>query len=66
MTYRTILVPLDGSPASDQAPPHAKEFARRFEAEVVLLRAVPTNSPPGVASPSATSCTNCKRPPRGT
>jgi nucleotide-binding universal stress UspA family protein len=36
--YRRILLPLDRSEISEQAVPHALAQARRFGAEVILLR----------------------------
>ena len=38
--FTKILVPLDGSPLSEQALPVACTLAARFEAEVILLRVV--------------------------
>jgi nucleotide-binding universal stress UspA family protein len=38
--YRRIIVPLDGSDLAEAILPHAEELARRFDAEVLLLRAV--------------------------
>ncbi len=38
--YELILVPLDGSELAETALPHAEEIARRFQARVLLLRAV--------------------------
>ena len=35
--YKTILVPLDGSPRAEAILPHVEEMARRYEAKVVLL-----------------------------
>lgn len=42
--YQKILVPLDGSDLAEGVLPHVKEVARRFEAEVALLQAVPSIS----------------------
>ena len=39
VTYRRILVPLDGSPESEAVLPHARLMARRFNATVELVRA---------------------------
>ncbi|MCL4859985.1 MAG: universal stress protein [Caldilineaceae bacterium] len=39
--YRKILVPLDGSPLSEQAIPHALRVAEKGQAQLVLLRVVP-------------------------
>lgn len=36
--YRTILVPLDGSPRAEVILPHVEQLAIRFDAEVILLR----------------------------
>jgi nucleotide-binding universal stress UspA family protein len=35
--YKTILVPLDGSPRAEVILPHVEQLAARFEATVVLL-----------------------------
>lgn len=48
--YRTILVPLDGSPLAEQALPLARALAHASEARVILLRAV---QPPLVPSAEA-------------
>jgi len=37
--FKRILVPLDGSRLSGRALPYASEIARRFSAEVILVRA---------------------------
>ena len=39
--FKRILVPLDGSQPSEQAIPYAIEMAKRFDAEVTLLRVAP-------------------------
>ena len=36
--YKSILLPLDGSPLAENALPHAIAIAERFQAELVLLR----------------------------
>jgi nucleotide-binding universal stress UspA family protein len=36
--FKTVIVPLDGSRASEQALPHACEMARRLDLEVILIR----------------------------
>jgi len=36
--YRTILVPLDGSPRAERILPHVEELAHRFESRVVFLQ----------------------------
>ena len=38
--YTRILVPLDGSPRAEAILPHAEELAKRYQAEIVLLRVV--------------------------
>ena len=38
--YKRILIPLDGSALAEQALPHAVSQARRFQAELILLRVV--------------------------
>jgi nucleotide-binding universal stress UspA family protein len=35
--YRTILVPLDGSPRAEAILPHVEDLARRYGARVLLL-----------------------------
>ena len=35
--YKTILVPLDGSPRAEAILPHVEEMARLYKAKVVLL-----------------------------
>ena len=58
--FKRILVPLDGSRFSSKALPYAVEIARRFEAEVLLLRVLKPTAPlaalgmgaiPGTESP---------------
>jgi nucleotide-binding universal stress UspA family protein len=44
VTYRGILVPLDGSERAETALPHAAALAERFGARIVLYRVV---DPPG-------------------
>lgn len=41
---RRLLVPLDGSPASEKILPHAFEVAARFGAQVVLMRVLPAGT----------------------
>ena len=45
--FQRILLPLDGSDLSAQAIPYAAEMAKRFDAEMFLLRSVPPVSVPG-------------------
>ena len=45
--FQRILLPLDGSELSGQAIPYAAEMAKRFGAEIFLLRSVPPVSVPG-------------------
>jgi nucleotide-binding universal stress UspA family protein len=40
MMYKRILLPLDGSSISEQALPHAIAQAKRFNAELIILRVV--------------------------
>ena len=48
--YKRILLPLDGSPLSEQALPHAIAIAECFQSELVLLRVfVPLPRPPETA-----------------
>lgn len=42
--FNRILVPLDGSLLAEQAIPHAEQFARIFEASIVLLRVLEVTS----------------------
>src|SRR5688572_20089590 len=42
----TLLVPLDGSQAAEQALPTVRAIARRADARVILVRAVPISSFP--------------------
>lgn len=39
-SYHNLLVPLDGSERAEAALPHAAALAQRFEARVILFRAV--------------------------
>jgi nucleotide-binding universal stress UspA family protein len=39
LMFRTILVPLDGSPFAEQALPYALSLARRADARLELVRA---------------------------
>lgn len=41
LSYKRILVPLDGSPLADEVLPQARELARCANAEVLLLQVVP-------------------------
>jgi nucleotide-binding universal stress UspA family protein len=45
--YRTILVPLDGSPLAERALPYARDLAQAAGARLILLRAVSLTSPTG-------------------
>jgi len=38
--YRTILVPLDGSPRAETILPYVEELAHRFDSRVILLQVV--------------------------
>jgi nucleotide-binding universal stress UspA family protein len=40
--FRTVLVPLDGSPESEVALEHAASLASRFESRLVLVQVVPS------------------------
>ena len=51
VALRSILVPLDGSGASEAALPVAIDLARGREAEITLLRVVPPLSPPAPGPP---------------
>jgi nucleotide-binding universal stress UspA family protein len=44
--YRSILIPIDGSPESDAALEHAENLARGLETELLLLYVVPSLSIP--------------------
>jgi nucleotide-binding universal stress UspA family protein len=49
---RRILVPLDGSCASERALPYAVELAKKFDAEMLLLRVVRPSFPVSPVGPS--------------
>jgi nucleotide-binding universal stress UspA family protein len=49
--FETILVPLDGSELSETALPVALEMARRFQARLLLVRAVESAAQGLVAAP---------------
>ncbi len=53
--FRKIFVPYDGSRLSESALPFIQEFARAFEAPIVLFRALfpPASSDPGFEAPIA-------------
>lgn len=51
MNVRNILVPLDGSPVSEQAIPHAEELARAFGARLTLLRVGKALAPEALGLP---------------
>ena len=40
LAYRKILLPLDGSPLSAAALPHARRMAQLFNADLIVVRAV--------------------------
>lgn len=46
--YRSILIPIDGSLASDAALEHAENIARGLETELILLYVVPNLTVPAV------------------
>ncbi len=46
--FKTILVPLDGSPLAETALPHAIAMAKTFGARLRLLRAAEADTLPGV------------------
>ena len=48
--FQRILLPLDGSELSAQVIPYAAEMAKRFGAEMFLLRSVPPVSVPAFES----------------
>jgi nucleotide-binding universal stress UspA family protein len=50
--YKRILVPLDGSPLSEQALPHGIAHAERFGAELILLRVLEPLPGLSMASPA--------------
>jgi nucleotide-binding universal stress UspA family protein len=50
LTMRRILVPLDGTPYSEQALSYAVEIARLYECELHLVRVVDTPSAYGILS----------------
>jgi len=41
-TCKRILVPLDGTPSAEEILPYVETFAKGFDAEVILLRVVPS------------------------
>lgn len=47
--YKKILVPLDGSRTGGKAVDHAVEIAKKFDAQVMLFRVVPTPTVPVTA-----------------
>ena len=47
--YKRLLVPLDGSSLAEAALEHARDLAKRFDAEVILLRVL--ISPYAVVAP---------------
>jgi nucleotide-binding universal stress UspA family protein len=42
--FKRILVPLDGSTLAEQSIPHAEQFARIFEASIILLQVIDPTS----------------------
>jgi nucleotide-binding universal stress UspA family protein len=50
--YKTILVPLDGSPCAEAILPHVEAMAKGFEADLVLMTAV-DHAPPSVTRSGA-------------
>lgn len=44
MTYKKILVTLDGSPLSESVLSHAQAMGRQFSAELILLQIVPESN----------------------
>src|SRR4051794_26004106 len=54
VSYRRILVPLDGSPEAEVVLPHARTMARRFGATVELVRAY-APSPTLIAAAAASA-----------
>ena len=51
--YRTILVPLDGSPFSERALPVAASLAHALKAQLILVRAVSASVFPGLDATDA-------------
>jgi nucleotide-binding universal stress UspA family protein len=51
MSVKTILVPLDGSPFSEQALEHAEKVARSYQAKVVLMRVGKVIAPEALGIP---------------
>jgi nucleotide-binding universal stress UspA family protein len=43
--FRTILVPLDGTPSAERVLPYAELLVRETGGELVLLRVAPTSTP---------------------
>ena len=55
MSYRNIIVPLDGTPFAETLLPHAIDLCQKFQAECHLIQAIPENwyAPQGVVYPGA-------------
>ncbi|HEY32485.1 MAG TPA: universal stress protein [Dehalococcoidia bacterium] len=49
--FKRILIPLDGSRFSGQALPYASDIAKRYQAKLIMVRAVP----PTTVLPSSTA-----------
>lgn len=45
VAFERILIPLDGSPLSEKALPHAVALAEKFDSELILLRAADLYTP---------------------
>lgn len=45
ITYRKVVVPLDGSPLAEVALPYAEEIAGKIGSEMVLLSVLPSDEP---------------------
>jgi nucleotide-binding universal stress UspA family protein len=50
--FNKILVPLDGSRLSGKAVPYAIELAKKFNAQIMLLRVVKQSTPVLITDPS--------------
>lgn len=61
ISYRRILVPLDGSPRAESVLPVATRLARAHDAELILAHAVPRLETVGEAAPEAQARDLCAR-----
>lgn len=50
MTFKRILVPLDGSSLAERAVPAASALAQKFDSQIILLRVLDIPTPTGPTS----------------